>query len=64
MVADLRNVAAMAESHDTADNSDTNVVAPQGSSGVTPTWTGTTASGVATATHAAGTCPHKTMMSA
>lgn len=52
MKADLRNLASIAESQFTSDNSYAHVVAPQGSEGVTLTFTGTASSWTATATHA------------
>ena len=52
MKADLHSVATMAESAFTSDNSYANVVAPQGSDGVTLTFTGTASTWTATATHA------------
>lgn len=52
MKADLRNLASIAEAQYTADNSYANVVAPQGSAGVTLTFTGTLSTWTATATHA------------
>ena len=52
MKADLRNLASMAESQFTSDNSYANVVVPQGSEGVTLTFTGGTSTWTATATHA------------
>lgn len=52
MKADLRNLASIAESQYTADNSYANVTAPQGSDGVVLTFTGTLTTWTATATHA------------
>ncbi|MBY0491260.1 MAG: prepilin-type N-terminal cleavage/methylation domain-containing protein [Gemmatimonadaceae bacterium] len=52
MKTDLRNLASIAEAQFTSDNSYANVVAPQGSDGVTLTFTGTASSWSATATHA------------
>ncbi len=51
MKSDLRGLATVAESRYTSDNSYENVVAPQGSDGVTLTFTGTTSGWSATATH-------------
>jgi prepilin-type N-terminal cleavage/methylation domain-containing protein len=52
MKSDLRNMASMAEAQFTSDNSYAAYQAPQGSSGVTLTFSGTINSWVATATHA------------
>jgi prepilin-type N-terminal cleavage/methylation domain-containing protein len=52
MKSDLRNLASIAESQFTSDNTYANVVAPQGSDGVTLTFTGATSTWTATATHA------------
>ena len=51
MKSDLRGLATMAESRYTTDNSYENIVAPQGSDGVTLTFTGTSSGWSATATH-------------
>jgi prepilin-type N-terminal cleavage/methylation domain-containing protein len=51
MKSDLRGLATVAESRYTSDNSYENVVAPQGSDGVTLTFTGTASGWSATATH-------------
>lgn len=51
MKSDLRGLATVAESRYTSDNSYENVVAPQGSDGVTLTFTGTMSGWSATATH-------------
>jgi prepilin-type N-terminal cleavage/methylation domain-containing protein len=52
MKSDLRNVASLAESQFTSDNSYANVVVPQGSDGVRLTFSGTGTTWMATATHA------------
>jgi hypothetical protein len=51
MQSDLRGLATVAESQFTSDNSYEGVVAPQGSDGVTLTFTGTPSGWTATATH-------------
>ncbi len=51
MKSDLRNLGSIAESQFTSDNSYANVTAPQGSDGVTLTFTGTNSQWDATATH-------------
>ena len=51
MKSDLRGLATVAESSFTTDNSYAGVVAPQGSDGVTLTFTGTTSGWSATAKH-------------
>lgn len=51
MKSDLRGLATVAESRYTSDNSYENVVAPEGSDGVTLTFTGTLSGWSATATH-------------
>jgi prepilin-type N-terminal cleavage/methylation domain-containing protein len=52
MKSDLRNIATTAESQYTSDGTYANVVAPQGSAGVTLTFAGTATGFTATATHA------------
>jgi len=51
MKSDLRGLATVAESRFTTDDSYVDVVAPQGSDGVTLTFTGTTSGWSAAATH-------------
>ena len=51
MKSDLRGLATVAESRYTSDNSYEDVVAPQGSDGVTLIFTGTPSGWSATATH-------------
>jgi prepilin-type N-terminal cleavage/methylation domain-containing protein len=51
MKSDLRGLATVAESRFTSDNSYEDVEAPQGSEGVTLTFTGTSSGWSATATH-------------
>lgn len=51
MKSDLRGLATVAESRFTSDNSYADVVAPQGSDGVTLLFTGTPSGWSATATH-------------
>ena len=51
MQSDLRGLATVAESQFTSDNSYADVVAPQGSEGVTLTFTGSPSGWTATATH-------------
>ncbi|QJR34343.1 type IV pilin protein [Gemmatimonas groenlandica] len=51
MKSDLRGLATIAESRYTSDNSYESVVAPQGSDGVTLTFTGTVSGWSGTATH-------------